>query len=292
MNMGKYLSVVLVSVISSFFIMATHVEAREYSFSVKRFQVSGNLSGNSDEFNDGVLYPWTIQGGVAVESGDVLTLSSPGQVETFLQNNLEVTHERSSVEVSARTGDFAVAAVGHGNFTVESRWEPVLPALNLSYGMTFHYPPTEFDQVRIGIDNVDALSLSSLGAPAEMQPGTYVSFLQISPQGTDPLNLSFEYQAVSVTQEISEAIVFQLIFNDDNDSFSAAFSLDGGSTFSEPFSPFSIHREIGDIDPLFVELEVISRTVRPVPVPPTLILLGSGLAGLAIFGRNRLFKKV
>ena len=293
MNMGKHLSVVLVSVISSLFIMATHVEARSYSFSVDRFQVFGNLpNGNFDEFNDGVLDPWTIQGGTAVESSDVLTLSNPGQVENFLQNNLEVTQERSSVEVSATTGAFAVAE-GSGDFTVESRWLPVLPDLNLSYGMTFHYPPTEFDQVRIGIDNIDALNLSLLGAPEGMLPGSYISFLQISPQpGMGLLNLSFEYQAVPVAAEdITGDIVFQLIFNDATDSFSAAFSLDGGSTFTQPFSPFSIPSLSGSIDP-FVELEVISKTVRPVPVPPTLILLGSGLAGLAIFGRKRLFKEV
>jgi len=242
--------------------MVDRVDAVPYSFSVDSFQIEGNLPGYAfDEFDDDVLDPWNIQEGTAVELNGVLTLSNPGGVDDFIQGNLHITHERSSVEVDLDVADDS------GNFIMESRWLPVLPDLNLGYGMTFHYPPSGVDQVRIGIDNLDALALSLWGAPAGTVAGSYISFLQISPEpGTGLHNFTFEYQAVPVAAaDITGDIVFRLLFDDAANSFSAAYSLDGGSTFSPPFSPFSLPSLTDPIGDPFVELEALSLTVQSVP---------------------------
>ena len=269
MKKGKHLSAITILAIGSLLIMVGRVDATPYSFSVDRFHVVGNLPGDIvDEFDDGVLDPWSIQGGTVVESGGVVTFSDPGEVADYFQDNLHVTQERSSVEVEAATGVFAVAD-GSGDFVVESRWLPVLPDLNLGYGMTFHYPPSEFDQVWIGIYNLEALALPLLGAPAGTVSGSYISFIRISPgPGTGLGDMTFEYQGVPVAaSDITGDIVFRLLFDDAANSFSATYSLDDGSTFLQPFSPFSIPSLTGPED-LFVELGGWSLTVQPVSEPP------------------------
>jgi hypothetical protein len=264
MKKVKHLSAITILAIGSLLIMVGRVDATPYSFSVDRFHVVGNLPGDIvDEFDDGVLDPWNIQVGTAVESGGVVTFSDPGEVADYFQDNLHVTQERSSVEVEAATGVFAVAD-GSGDFVVESRWLTVLPDLNLGYGMTFHYPPSEFDQVWIGIYNLEALALPLLGAPAGTVSGSYISFIRISPgPGTGLYNLTFEYQAVPVVaSDITGDIVFRLLFDDTANSFSATYSLDGGSTFLQPFSPFSIPSLTGPIEP-FMELGAWCLTAEP-----------------------------
>lgn len=269
-------------------IITARAHAAPFSFSVEHFGISGNLPGSVvDTFDDGVLSPWTVQEGTAAESGGVLTLSSPGGTTNFAQGSLLISMERSGVEASAATGAYAVAD-GAGNFTAESQWLSAMPGLHHGYGMTFHYPPTGTDQVRIGIDNMDALALSLFGAPAEATPGAYLSFLQISPSpGTGLFNMTFNYQAVPVSAaDITGNLFFRLNFDDATNSFSAAYSLDGGNIFLQPFSPFTISALGGSIDP-FIELEAMSLTVQAVPIPPAVWLFGSGLVGLIGFARRK-----
>jgi hypothetical protein len=271
-------------------IMVGKVEALPYSFNVDSFQVTGNLPGNvTDEFNNGVLDPWSIQEGTAVESGGVLTLSNPGAVENFTQAGLDITTERSAIEVSTAFGPFAVAE-GAGDFTVQSTWLPTLPDLNTGFGMTFHYPSTGVDQVRIGLDYTDGQLSSLYGAPADTASGLYLSFLQISPEpGTGLHNLTFTSQAIPVSAaDITGDIVFQLLYNDAANEFSAAYSLDGGNTFHQPFNPFAIQSLTGSIEP-FVELEAESRTItQAVPESPAPLLLTAGLLALVSIRKKRM----
>jgi hypothetical protein len=296
----KHLSAITFLAIGSLLIiiMVGRADATPYSFSVDRFHIAGNLPVDAvDEFDDGVLDPWNIQEGTAVESGEMVTFSNPGGVEDFIQDNLHITLERSSVEVSTATGTFGVAD-GEGNFIVESRWLPVLPDLNLGYGMTFHYPPSGFDQVRIGIDNLDALALSLGGAPVGTEAGSYISFSQISPEpGTGIHNFTIESKVVPIAAaDITGDIVFQLLFDDVANSFSAAYSLDGGSTFNQPFSPFSLPLLTGPIEGSFVELEASSLTVqliepyavgidiKPGSFPNAININGKGVIPVAVLG--------
>lgn len=260
--------------------------AAPFSFSVDQFYSDGNLTGNIvDEFNDGILDPWDIQEGTAIESNNVLTFTNPGDVENSIQNGLAVTYERSSVELESSVADT------YGDFILQSAWLPVMPDLGLGYGMTFHYPPSGADQVAIGITNLDTFALSLIGAPEGTGTGSYIYFIQISPEfGNGYGNMTFNSQMVPITAEdITGEIIFQLIFSDDSNSFSAEYSLDGGSTFYQPFNTFSISSLDGSME-TFVELEAFSLTAAPVPEPATMILLGSVLVGLLCV-RKKLIKK-
>lgn len=187
--------------------------------------------------------------------------------------------------MASASGAYTVAD-GAGNFTAESQWLSAVPDLHQGYGMTFHYPTTGVDQIRIGIDSVDALTLSLLGAPPGATPGTYLSFLQISP-GAGLNDLTFDYQAVNVSAlDITGDLFFRLIFDDSANSFSAAYSLDGSNTFLQPFNPFTISSSGGSMEP-FIKLEAYSLNITTVPVPAAAWLFGSGLLGLIVVARRK-----
>jgi hypothetical protein len=119
-------------------VLAGHVNAAPFAFSVGRFQVEGNLPGNAvDEFDDDTLTPWFVDNGTAVEENGMLTLTSPGDIVTIQIDNSFITQEES--EVISWPNDFKIAD-GAGDFVVTSTWTTGIPGQNQRFHMEYDIP--------------------------------------------------------------------------------------------------------------------------------------------------------
>lgn len=195
---------------------------------LERFCVVGNLpSSTCDEFDNGVIEPWEIFEPTIVEAGGVVTFSSPGEVQPpFVWGNLEITAEFSYL------GDavpFEVSA-GNGDFTATSEWRPNLPGMNQHYGMNLGYEfadeSGDEEDIAIHLYNFEPGVAELLAIP----PGVGIFF------GSDAALES--RQGVLINKvNVTGNILLRLNFDDAANSFNAAFSLDGGTSFQTPFSP-------------------------------------------------------
>jgi hypothetical protein len=68
------------------------------------------------------------------------------------------------------------------------------------------------------------------------------------------------------------------------------FGIVGCPSSDDPFTTSNVVKKIGDKIPQVGDDTPGGNGVSPIPEPATLLLLGSGLVGLAVLGRNK-FKK-
>lgn len=110
---------------------------------------------------------------------------------------------------------------------------------------------------------------------------------------SEGLNIIFESETGAAPQlfpiaagDITDNIQFALIFNDDTDLFTGAFSLDGGTTYQNPFNPIYSHLDHA----VFAdwELNATSIDVQAVPEPTTFLLMATGLVGFDLARRKKL----
>ena len=227
------LFVLTILVIGTLLIMNSRVDATPYAFSMDRFQVVGNLPGDIvDEFDDGVLDPWVVYDPTVVESGGLVSFSSPGTVEGMLRNSFYVLSEMTFIG-SGYPSPFVVEN-GAGDFTGVSRWVPTVPGENQWYEMQVGYElkqePHEGMDISLGVANWDTVVADFLGIPS----GLGISFYRA---GDIPIG-DWVWQHIPIAEsDITGDILLRLNFDDATDQFTAHFSLDGGATFQSPFSP-------------------------------------------------------
>jgi hypothetical protein len=260
-------SLFIVVALSSLLSVAGQVQAAPYSFSVDRFEVTGQVA-KVDEFDDGVLVPdWVVVNPTVMESGGVVTLSSPGGIIG--------PNEQETELVTVFTSPFTVFD-GSGNFTGTSTWVTGLPGVNLSYEMTVNHNVPDgnggfLDEFfSIGLTNLDAATAASLGAPA----GPLVFFArEIGNDFIDPQVLAIN------PADVNGNILLRLAFDDTNDLFSGAFSLNGGTsfqTFATPLSPTQ-----GQTDYQWALM------AGAVPEPETYAMMLAGLGLVGFMARRR-----
>jgi len=265
-------SLFIVVALSSLLLMAGQVQAMpSYSFSVDRFEVTGQVA-KVDEFNDGVLVPdWVSVNPTVTESGSVVTLSSPG--------GIIAPNEQETELVTVFTSPFTVLD-GSGDFAGTSTWVSGLPGVNLSFEMTVNHNVPDggggFDDefFSIGFTNLDPATAASLGAPA----GPMVFFArELGGDFIDPQVLPID------PANVTGNILLQLSFDDAANQFSGAFSLDGGTSFETFFTPLSPSQ--GQTD---YQWALMAGAMVPEPETYAMMLAGLGLVGFMARRRKAL----
>lgn len=270
MKYGNNLSVIRALVIGGLFIVAGRVAATPYAFSVDQIMLQGNVPGFAvDDFDDGIIAPWAISFPTVVESGGVVTLSNPGKIDISLFDNYLVSEEESVLRLNDNLG----VIDGAGEFVVQSKWLPIVPAQDQFFSMcTFLDNPfgVELESINIGIFNIDPLLADLFGVPA----GLTIFFEESFEEPDMEIRQLFPVAA----EDIRDNILFSLYFDDSNDLFTGEFSLDGGATFQSPFDP--IYVDMSEVVFSGWAFNAVSHDIQAVPEPSTLLLMTTGLAGL------------
>ncbi len=140
---------------------------------VERFEVTGNLPGSFvDEFDDGVVAPWSADAGTVSESGGLLNLSSPGDFSDLFQLLNPIIDLHSSF-----VGSPVVVSDGSGNFVVESTWVTVSPPSGTG-AMVFGN-----EDFTIGLQ-ISHPTADLLVSPFTFDPGLQIQFVNSIP---DPI---------------------------------------------------------------------------------------------------------
>jgi hypothetical protein len=264
------MSVIRLLVIGALFIFAGHVAATPYSFSVDHIMLLGNLAGFvEDEFDDGVLAPWEVDDPTAIESGGVVTLSNPGNIDSYQIGNYFITEEQSEIRLVDNLG----VEDGGGDFIGTSRWLPIVPEPNQLFRMRTYidYPVSSSEvSIDIGVANIDNLFSDIFGIQAGL---SIFAHEQTEDIGGGSIQL-FPIAA----EDIRDSILLSMYFDDSHDLFRGSFSIDGGVTILSPFDPFSVEMHEAVFDGW--ELTAVSYEVESVPEPSTYLLMITGLAGL------------
>lgn len=181
------------------------------------FRADGNVFGPSDgvpdlidEFDDGVLGPtWNASFGPSFETGSLLHVTSPGSL-TFVN---DVPVELSNVYSTARL------LAGRGSATVDVRLPAGLPAPGEILSLTLT------DEIA---SEIFSASLVHYPGPALVQSvgAGGVGGFQMTDQRA-PLNAG----------SLTGPVVLRIVWDDGRATLQAAFSLDGGATFTAPFPP-------------------------------------------------------
>ncbi|MBU1054357.1 MAG: PEP-CTERM sorting domain-containing protein [Proteobacteria bacterium] len=228
-----------------------------YAYSLDRFQVIGNLPGNIiDEFNDESIAPnWEVYDPTVVESGDMVTFRNPGTVGQITPN---ISSEMSYIGSMFNMED------GAGDYEGTSTWTNGIPGINQFYLMGMSGSE---EDISISFANFGPAMSELFGIPT----GPVILFDRFKDVETG----DFDTQAMRVMpSDITGNILLRLSFDDVDKLYTGTYSLDGGATFLEPFAPIA-PSDASSAPNWYLGAE--SFEVQAVPIPSTLLLLGSGL---------------
>ena len=109
--------------------------AATYSYRLDRFEISGNLPiSGRDEFDNGIISPWTIYDPTITEAGGVVTFASPGTLEPLAAPGFSGQTEMTYLGANGSSGPYLVRE-GQGDFDATSRWVRAVPATGQMFGM-------------------------------------------------------------------------------------------------------------------------------------------------------------
>lgn len=279
--------------------------ALEFEYRADRFEVSGQTTF-VDEFDDGVLAPWTSNLGTASESGGVLLLENPGGIT----NPLELVGGPSLEISNALAPAGANVADGAGDFVATSSWldlpgppsgplggfytmqlfssklstEPTCIALSAAAGEPVSLETTA---VTLAMRNLDPIEPPFTG-PAGLAAVFTLTRMCLAGLA-DPFDnrayLRAQVDAVSVDPgDVTGDIVFELAFSDASNTVTPRFSLNSGSSFTTmtalpAFDPFVVGR-----------FQLLARPVQP-PAVPVFQPIAFGALALALGGSGALFRR-
>lgn len=242
-----------------------------YEYQVDDFEVSWGATSVEDGFADGTVSPWYVEEGTVQEAGGYLLLTTPGHVlGPMPAGDYQVWQHRTRATAPIL---FNVED-GAGDFTGTSRWQGTVPAENQNYGITLEcYWDTGQDYIGIGIGTSGDEVASALGNPSG---GLGISFFK---SVGDVENTVSQAVAIDPTEIVGD-VMLSLSYDDGANELSAAFSLDGGTTFHSPFASFASDLKLSNGGEWYLDASELQ-----VPEPTGMSLLALG--GLAILRRRR-----
>jgi hypothetical protein len=256
---------------------ATH---STFSYTAASFEQSGSQGYFFDAFSDGALAPWLQTGGTAVDSGSGLVLSDPGTDITVESPFWTAEEERDIASAFLARG----LADGNGDFLLETIWTSGAPLENQLFGMALFsgagFVGSKFLNLNIMNLSADlaarATNPLAAGIYVWYQAGTVLAPLPNLELSLDPDPLSSGH-LIPVTDPFTGDVFLRISYDDANDTFSAAFSLDGGGSFNETLATHSL-------DPGWANgsISLGADPFQVVPEPSTGLLLAAGLAVLAL----------
>ncbi len=261
---------IIISMVSGLFVLSTAYAApAPYAYPLDLFELSGNSMGTiTDDFNDGIVDPniWDIDDPAVIESGTTATFQNPGTVDTVVLGTINIQAEMSYV--NSRFSMFE----GLGSYDVISQWSPVIPGTNQFYTMDLSSLSTgqPDENVVIGVANFEPAIAAFFGAPS----GPMIFF----GWDNDAQAGNFDFQGYSFTSgDVTGDIILRLAFDDTTNLFSGSFSLNGGSTFFNPFT--DVASQTGELL-TEAELSLGGESWEVVPIPSSLVLMFFGIIGI------------
>ena len=257
--MKRSLLITLVTSLSVVSFVFADSSAASFQYEVDYFEVNNTR----DDFDDGVLDPWIIEYGTAIETSGFVKLSNPGQVET--QGFGYITIESSEIF----TNDASFIVSSDADFVATSKWKAVIPNVNQGFQMKLdiheQVGPDDLEIFYIELYNIGSISADYFG----VEEGLYVIFDRYNPNG-----IRFEEQQLFHIDNPnpSEGILLSMSYNHIANQITGEFSLDGGQSFNSPFSPIAAHLDEGIFDDW--ELNGFSREFEVVPEPCKYLLEG------------------
>ncbi len=254
----------------------------DFDYQVESFRVEGNLPGDlTDEFDDGSLGAWFVTpGGTVSEFDGALHLMGPGfqDTDSYSILNPDIILNRSDAFAPPA---FTVSD-NAGDFNATSTWRnlPEAPGGFYSMGLRYSTSASSVKGVSLSISNLDQESADAFGSQAGLIMSLGVFTFDVPSQAL--LSIDSERFAIDPSDVIGD-IVLQLFFDDLGNEIFASVSLDGGSSFLNPFAGRSAN--LGDAVFGGVNFFLFGDPVI-VPEPSTGLLVVMGLVALG--GRRRL----
>ena len=280
---------VVTALLMSFLVMGITQTAQAYTFFIDEFSVikNGSLLFD-DKFNDGQPFPndgpnlitggtlsYFVDGTMGSEhSGDPgkLTLNSSGAVPFTFLDGTQFLHQRA-ILLTDISDNLSLGLKSDDTFSVTGVFDLITPSgLREGYDVMFN-DGTAADPTPDDIAMMRVIRTSTNQLMVQLVHLDFVTPTQVIID-SDPL-VTTNHTTISLRLEKKDA---------NSNAITGSYAYDNG-TFIEFGTTMNIFS-----DETFTRAEFEAFAPAPVPEPGTMLLLGSGLVGLAGFARKKLKK--
>jgi hypothetical protein len=252
-----------------------------FQFFAERFEFHAGAENIVDEFDDGVVAPWTVPFGTVVESDGALILRDPGTHNANIVPLGELLFDRSD----AQRPDLLVESAD-ASASAAVTWRQTVPKLNEFFGLAFAFG-TGADFIGVGLVNPDIGNAQASGIP----PGLQVVWLREAHLAGPNVFSVYELDSVPFdASQVTGDVILRIDFDGVTQEFTGSASLDGGDTTFHTFdaTPAITGFNAGSFG--LVADPMVAKTVPAIPGPAAIVLavllaaLGICFSGRRSFG--------